>query len=70
VLFSAICLWIATNYRPPKKELVMMDFMNNYLMQNKVKEIMISKDRNSEVFNHRAEIELNDGEKYYMVLGN
>lgn len=47
-----------------------MDFMNNYLMQNKVKEIMISKDRNSEVFNHRAEIELNDGEKYYMVLGN
>jgi len=47
-----------------------MDFMNNYLMQNKVKEIKISKDRNSEVFNHRADIELNDGDQYYMILGN
>lgn len=48
----------------------MMDFMNNYLLQHKVKEIKISKDRNSEVFNHRADIEMTDGEQYYMILGN
>lgn len=70
VLASALGFWVVMNYRPPKKELVMMDFMNNYLMQNKVKEIKISKDRNSEVFNHRADIELNDGDQYYMILGN
>lgn len=48
----------------------MMEFLNNYLLTNKVKEIRISKDRASEVFNHRAEIETVDGDKYYMVLGN
>jgi len=47
-----------------------MDFLNNYLMTNKVKDIKITKDRRSEVFNHRAEIETVDGEKFYMVLGN
>ena len=52
------------------KELDYMDFQKNYLLQNKVKEINISKDRRSEVFNHRAEIETVDGDKYYMILGN
>lgn len=47
-----------------------MDFLNNYLIQNKVKDIKITKDRNSEVFNHRAEIEMTDGETFYMVLGS
>ena len=32
--------------------------------------IKITKDRRSEVFNHRAEIETVEGEKFYMVLGN
>ena len=58
------------NYKPPMKELVYMDFLNNYLMKNLVKEINISKDRRSEVFNHRAEIETVDGEKFYMILGS
>ena len=47
-----------------------MDFLNNYLLQNRVKEIKITKDRSSEVFNHRAEIEMVDGEKFYIVLGS
>ncbi len=47
-----------------------MDFLNNYLIQNKVKEIKITKDRSSEVFNHRAEIEMTDGDTFYMVLGS
>ena len=52
------------------KEIIYMDFLNNYLLQNRVKDIKISKDNRSEVFNHRAEIEMVDGEKFYMVLGS
>ena len=33
-------------------------------------EIKISKDRRSEVFNHRAEIDTVDGQRLYMVLGS
>ena len=51
-------------------ELVYMDFLNNYLLKNQVQEISISKDRRSEVFNHRAEITMVDGKRYYMVLGS
>lgn len=47
-----------------------MDFLNNYLLKNNVKEINITKDRRSEVFNYRAEVVTMSGEKYYMVLGN
>ncbi len=52
------------------QEIIYMDFLNNYLLQNRVKEIKITKDRRSEVFNHRAEIEMSDGQKFYMVLGS
>ncbi len=47
-----------------------MDFLNNYLLKNNVKEINITKDRRSEVFNYKAEVVTMTGEKYYMVLGN
>jgi CRISPR/Cas system-associated exonuclease Cas4 (RecB family) len=47
-----------------------MDFLNNYLLKNNIKEITITKDRRSEVFNYRAEITTMSGEKYYMVLGS
>lgn len=47
-----------------------MDFLNNYLTQNRVKQIAITKDNRSEIFNYRAEIEMVDGEKFYMVLGS
>jgi hypothetical protein len=47
-----------------------MDFLNNYLLKNNIKEITITKDRRSEVFNYRAEILTHTGEKYYMTLGN
>lgn len=35
-----------------------------------MKEIKITKDRRTEVFNYRAEIEMLDGKKFYMVLGS
>ena len=63
-------VYYTVNYRKPMKEIVYMDFLNNYLMTSKVKEIKITKVRRSEVFNHRAEIETVEGEKFYMVLGN
>ena len=47
-----------------------MDFLNNYLLKNNVKEIAITKDRRSEVFNYRADVITNSGEKYYMILGS
>ena len=48
------------NYKKPMQELVYMNFLNDYLLQNKVKEISFSKDRRSEVFNYRAEITTQD----------
>jgi len=69
-LAALASIYYTVNYRKPMKEIVYMDFLNNYLMTSKVKEIKITKDRRSEVFNHRAEIETVDGEKFYMVLGN
>ena len=57
-------------YRKPMEELVYMDFLNNYLLKNNVKEITITKDKRSEVFNYRAEITTMSDEKLYMVLGS
>jgi len=51
------------------QELVFKDFMNEYLLKNNVKEITITKDKRSEVFNYRAEITTMNGEKFYMTLG-
>ena len=47
-----------------------MDFLNNYLLKNNVKEITITKDRRSEVFNYRADVTTHSGERYYMILGS
>ena len=52
------------------QELVYMDFLNNYLLKNNVKEIIITKDRRSEVFNYRAEIRTMNDERFYMTLGS
>lgn len=54
----------------PMDEITYMDFLNTYLIPGQIKEINITKDRKSEVFNHRAVIETNDGKKFYMVLGS
>jgi CRISPR/Cas system-associated exonuclease Cas4 (RecB family) len=69
-LIALAAAYYAANYRKPLQEIVYMDFLNKYLLTNKVKEIKITKDRRSEVFNYRAEIETLDGEKFYIVLGN
>jgi len=58
------------NFRSPMKEIVYMEFLNEYLLQNRIKQIDLVKDRRSEVFSHRAEITTHDGEKVYLVLNS
>jgi len=47
-----------------------MEFLNDYLLKNQIKEINITKDRRSEVFNFRAEIHTHEGERFYMTLNS
>jgi len=58
------------NYKSPMKEIVFMEFYNDYITKNIISEINITKDRRSEVFNFRAEIITHDGEKCYMILNS
>jgi hypothetical protein len=69
-MLSGFAGYYLLTYRKPMQEIVYMDFLNNYLLKNNVKEINITKDRRSEVFNYRAEVVTNSGEKFYMVLGS
>ena len=64
------CSYLAMTAERPRKEIVFMTFLNDYLLKNQIKEIKIKKDRASEVFNHRAEIDTADGERLYLVLGS
>ena len=70
VMLSGFAAYYLATYRKPLQELVYMDFLNNYLLKNNVKEINITKDRRSEVFNYRAEVVTMTGDKYYMILGS
>ena len=47
-----------------------MNFINEHVLKNNVKEIKITKDRRSEVFNHRAEIDTHDGQRLFLTLNN
>lgn len=70
-LFALLaCGYLAMTTDPPRKEIVFMTFLNDYLLKNQIKEIKITKDRRSEVFNHRAQIDTINGERLYMVLGS
>lgn len=70
LLLAGFTGYYLLTYKKPMQEIVYMDFLNNYLLKNNVKEITITKDRRSEVFNYRAEITTNSGEKFYMILGS
>lgn len=50
-----------TNYKKPRQEITMIEFINQYVLTEKVKEIFVTKDPRSEVFNFRAEINCHDG---------
>lgn len=54
------------SFKKPLPEILYSEFYNEYLIKNQVKEISIKKDKNQQntVFNHRAEIIMNDGQKY------
>jgi ATP-dependent Zn protease len=58
------------NYQKPRKEITMIEFINQYVLREKVKEIFVTKDPRSEVFNFRADIDCQDGEQLYMILSS
>jgi len=58
------------SYKKPATELIYMDFVDQYLSKNRVKQITVTKDKRSDVFNYRADIETHEGEKYYITLGS
>lgn len=64
--FLALCTLGLINFKKPMPEILYSEFYNDYLIKNQVKEIAIKKDSGSKstVFNHRAEITMNDGLKY------
>ena len=70
LLAAIACGYVGMTTEAPRKEVVFMTFLNDYLLKNQVSEIKISKDRRSEVFNHRAEIDTHDGQRLYLVLGS
>lgn len=70
LLAAIACGYLAMTTETPRKEIVFMTFLNDYLLKNQISEIKIAKDHRSEVFNHRAEINTHDGELLYMVLGS
>ena len=70
LLAAIACGYIAMTTEAPRKEIVFMEFLNDYLLKNQISEIKISKDPRSEVFNHRANIDTTDGKRLYMVLGS
>ena len=70
LLAAIACGYIAMTTEAPRKEIVFMQFLNDYLLKNQISEIKIAKDPRSEVFSHRALIDTTDGERLYMVLGS
>lgn len=57
VLLGAASGYYLLKYQKPAKEIVYMEFVNEYLTKDNVKQIEIIKDSRSDVFNHRAEFE-------------
>tara|TARA_B110000285_G_scaffold134800_1_gene151079 strand:- start:1955 stop:2782 length:828 start_codon:yes stop_codon:yes gene_type:complete len=55
-------------YKTPAEEIVFMEFYNEYMLKNKIKEITLIKDPRSQVFNVKAEILTHDGERKYLVI--
>jgi AFG3 family protein len=70
LLVAGLALYYVLTYKKPMQELVYKDFLNDHLLKSNIKEITITKDKRSEVFNYRAEITTISGEKYYMTLGS
>lgn len=62
LLFGGFLTYSILNKQGTTKEMVYLDFWNNYLLKNNVAEIVIKKDRRHETsaFAYRAEIKMRD----------
>lgn len=62
--------YMLTKLSPTAKEKTYIEFVNDYMTKNQVKQITITKDNRSDVFNYRADVEVIDGSKFYVTLGS
>jgi hypothetical protein len=62
--------WLISKLSKPVQEKTYIEFVNDYMTKNQVKEIKIIKEHRSDVFNYRAEVECIDGSKFYITLGS
>ena len=68
---SVLAAYYLATFSKPAKEITYVEFINNYITKNNVKLITIAKDRRSDSFNYRAEIDaMDDSEKVYITLGS
>ena len=69
VMLGFGCFFVLKNMlQASQKEITYVEFVNDYLTKNVVKMITVTQDKTNEMFQYKAEIECNDGEKVYLVL--
>jgi len=70
ILAALSAAYYLSTYQKPQKEVVYMQFLNDYLLKNLIPEIIITKDKRSEVFNFRASFKTTSGEHCYLTLSS
>ena len=68
VVLGGLAGYYAFFMQSPSQEITYMDFVHNYLSQNKVQMITLCEDRNNASYKYRAVIETHDGARVHLVL--
>ena len=67
-LLGGISSYYTIFAKAPSQEVTYMDFVNNYLSQNKVELITLCEEKNNASYKYRAVVQTFDGEKVHLVL--
>ncbi len=54
--------------KAPSQEITYIDFVQNYLAQNKIEMITLCEDKSNSSYKYRAIVETKEGEKVHLVL--
>ena len=68
VVLGGLFGYYALMMKPASQEITYMDFVQNYLSQNKVEMITLCEDKNNASYKYRAIVETTEGEKVHLVL--
>ena len=68
VVLGGLTGYYAFFMQSPSQEVTYMDFVHNYLSQNKVEMITLCEDKNNASYKYRAIIETTEGAKVHLVL--